>query len=154
MGPGAVLVRCDAFVSNHVANRASRAQGNALSASAERSFEREALRALRKLIRDEGLPGHLPPVFGAVTLCLKLQLGEAIRLFVFTQMRGMVNAAVRLGIVGPLEAQAIQYRLGPLAEQTATQASQSGLDDLAQTAPLLDLLQGMQDRLYSRLFQS
>jgi urease accessory protein UreF len=28
------------------------------------------------------------------------------------------------------------------------------LDDLAQTTPLLDVWQGAQDRLYSRLFQS
>jgi urease accessory protein UreF len=28
------------------------------------------------------------------------------------------------------------------------------LDDLVQTAPLLDVWQGAQDRLYSRLFQS
>jgi urease accessory protein UreF len=28
------------------------------------------------------------------------------------------------------------------------------LDDLAQTAPVIDLVQGAHDRLYSRLFQS
>ena len=29
-----------------------------------------------------------------------------------------------------------------------------GLEDLAQTAPLMEIWQGAQDRLYSRLFQS
>jgi urease accessory protein UreF len=73
---------------------------------------------------------------------------------VFIQLRGMVSATVRLNIVGPLEAQSIQHGLSARAEEVAGESDNLTLDGIAQTAPLLDLFQGTQDRLYSRLFQS
>jgi urease accessory protein len=145
---------CDAFTSNHVANRASRSQGQAFLASAERSFGGEGLKALRTAIIDEQLPGHFAPVFGAITSALRIDLASATRLFVFVQLRGIISAAVRLNIVGPLEAQSIQHHLGSRAEKIADAAGDATLDNIAHTAPLLDMFQGTQDRLYSRLFQS
>ena len=41
-----------------------------------------------------------------------------------------------------------------MPEHPATVIPAHTLDDIAQTAPLLELWQGAQDRLYSRLFQS
>jgi urease accessory protein len=145
---------CDAFTSNHVANRASRGQGQALLASAERSFGGTKLKLLRTQVFDQELPGHLAPAFGAVMAALAIDFTSAARLFVFMQLRGMISAAVRLNVVGPLEAQSIQHGLSARAEEVAGKARNLTLDDIAQTAPLLDLLQGTQDRLYSRLFQS
>ena len=145
---------CDAFTSNHVANRASRGQGQALLASGERSFGGEALKVLRAQVLDHELTGHLAPVFGAVMAALEVNLVSTSRLFVFMQLRGMISAAVRLNIVGPLEAQSIQHGLSARAEKAAVESGNLGLDGIAQTAPLLDLFQGSQDRLYSRLFQS
>ena len=69
---------CDAFISNHVANRASRAQGQAWLASTERSFGGETLKALMTVVRDEKLPGHLATLFGSVTAALEIQLPETV----------------------------------------------------------------------------
>jgi urease accessory protein len=146
--------RCDAFLSNHVANRASRLQGQAFAASAERIFGGDELKDFREMLLKEKLPGHLAPVFGAVARLLALEETSTARLFVFTQLRGSISAAVRLNIVGPGEGQGIQHRLTGAAEQTARRFGEVALEDAAQTAPLLDLWQGTQDRLYSRLFQS
>jgi urease accessory protein len=146
---------CDSFTSNHVANRASRAQGQALLASCERAFLLQPIKELRSMVLERSLPGHFAPVFGAVSRELALDRKTASRLFIFTQFRGWISSAVRLGIVGPHEAQAIQNRLSPRAEMLLHHSIETiSLDDLAQTAPLLDLFQGTQDRLYSRLFQS
>lgn len=145
---------CDAFTSNHVANRASRAQGRALLASAEKAFGREEIAALRRRVIEEDLPGHWAPVFGAVTKALGMDVDAAVRLFLFIQLRGWISSAVRLGVVGPLEGQSIQASMTAVAEQAARDSAGLTLDDLAQTAPLIELYQGTQDRLYSRLFQS
>ena len=72
----------------------------------------------------------------------------------FLHLRGAVASAVRLNVVGPLKAQALEYRFGPRCEALLARCLDFTLDDLAQTAPLLDIWQGTQDRLYSRLFQS
>jgi len=61
---------------------------------------------------------------------------------------------VRFGIVGPMEAQSLQHRMAPLAEEVLPRCQGLTVDDIAQTSPLLDIRQGAQDRLYSRLFQS
>ncbi len=145
---------CDAFLTNHVANRASRLQGQALMLACERSFGVGALTELRARSFDERWLGHLAPCFGAVTRLLEISRAASVRLFLYLQIRGVLAAAVRLGIIGPLEAQSVQHRLGPAAEAAAIFGTDLELDELAQTAPVADLLQGAQDRLYSRLFQS
>jgi urease accessory protein len=145
---------CEAFTSNHVANRASRLQGQALLASAERTFATETLKQFRASVLQQQLPAHLAPVFGAIGRVLGFEQSETIRLFLFTQLRALISSSVRLGIVGPLEGQALQHRLAPHAERVANECGSLALRDVAQSAPLLDLFQAMQDRLYSRLFQS
>lgn len=145
---------CDVFTSNHIANRASRAQGQAFLASVGRIFSPGALDGLAGWNRLQGSPGHLAPVFGVVTRLLEVRRTAASRLFLFIQLRGWISSAVRLGLIGPIAGQALQHRLSPMAEEVAARSDLLRLDEMAQTAPLLDLFQGAQDRLYSRLFQS
>lgn len=146
--------RCDALLTSHVANRASRAQGQALVLSAQRIFRKDELDALRERIRKERLPGHIAPVFGAVAAAMRISQALAGCGFMFVTLRGLVSAAVRLGIVGPLDGQAIGHQLSPFARDWAGKCAAAGVDEAAQTAPVAELLGMTQDRLYSRLFQS
>lgn len=143
---------CDAFITNHVANRASRAQGRAFLAAAQRVF----LSASHEPQFEPILPpfGHLATVFGAVTRWLAVEGGTAGRIFLFNHLRGLLAGAVRLNIVGPMEAQALQFQMARQAEAIRERYAELTLDDLAQTSLLLEIWQGAQDRLYSRLFQS
>jgi urease accessory protein len=145
---------CESFTTNHVANRASRLQGQALLASAQRIFGVAALQSIQESTGQQPACSHLAPVFGVVMRSLGIQREPAIRLFFFIHLRGLVASAVRLGIAGPLEAQTLQHRLGPRAEAIMARCRNLSIDEIAQTAPLLELWQGAQDRLYSRLFQS
>jgi urease accessory protein len=140
---------CDVFTTNHVANRASRAQGRAFLSAVERIFGDPA-------VQSGAAPefAHFAPVFGACLRRLDVDQASALRLFVFGHLRSVIAAAVRLNIVGPMEAQRIQHRLTDSAEAVVQRCGMLTLADLAQTAPLLDLWQGAQDRLYSRLLQS
>jgi len=151
---GEVDAACDLFLNNHVANRASVAQGQAFLRVANEIFGSAALERLGKLVRRERLFGHYSPVFGACTAALGIDPPAACRLFMFMFLRGLVSSAVRLGIVGPLEGQSLQCRLSPRAEELAGILHAASMEDVVQTLPLHDLLQGAHDRLYSRLFQS
>lgn len=137
---------CDIFLNNHVANRASRAQGRSFLAAADRIFSSPMIRALSEQVRARQMPAHFAPVFGVIAAALGLDQSQTNSLYLFILARSCVGSAVRLGIVGPLEGQRIQSRIqiGPIDREAAP----------VQTAPLLDLLQATQDRLYSRLFQS
>jgi urease accessory protein len=150
---------CDAFLSNHVANRASRLQGRAFLTAVERIFSGARAARPQLLPEDSGRTtrapfAHFAPVFGACLRELEVPRDTTIRLFFFNHLRSVLAAAVRLNIVGPMEAQQLQHRLALPADAAALRAAAFTLADLAQTAPLLDLWQGAQDRLYSRLFQT
>jgi len=93
-------------------------------------------------------------VFGALAHALDLERDTALRMFLFQHLRGWVASGVRLGIIGPMEGQGLQHKLGPEAEETLTRCLRLTIDDVAQVAPLIEMWQGAQDRLYSRLFQS
>jgi urease accessory protein len=163
---------CDAFTTNHVANRASRAQGRAFLTAVERIFpERRppARLEVNPIYQRAGPeatytpaggapPGapfaHFAPVFGACLQQLDISRKTTARMFFFNHLRSVLAAAVRLNITGPMEAQVLQHKLSAKAELVRQKCKDLTLEQIAQTAPLLDLWQGAQDRLYSRLFQS
>jgi urease accessory protein len=142
---------CDLFLNNHVANRASRAQGRAFVATAAGVFDRESLGQLLQSVRSQQTPGHFPVVFGAVCRQIGIEPNRAARLFAFMFLRSQISVAVRLGIIGPLEGQRLQAQWAGASHETI-----EGIADPApvQISPVMDLIQGTQDRLYSRLFQS
>ncbi len=142
----------DAFLVNAVANRASRVQGRTLVATSARVWPSEATAALKRQA-DAGCP-HVAPFSGCVFRAIGLPRATAQRVVLYGAARGVLTAAVRLGITGSYEAQRMQHACTPWLEAVADRSSALTPDDLAQTAPIVDLLQSAHDRLYSRLFQS
>ena len=151
--PSIVWMRsCDAFLTNPVANRASRAQGRALIATCARTWPITSLSSLDVEVK-RGC-GHSAPVFGATMRALDIPRPIAQRMFLFMTARGVLNAAVRLGIVGSYRAQQMQSAATEHLDAMVEACADLGEEDLAQSAPIIDLLQASHDRLYSRLFQS
>jgi urease accessory protein len=136
---------CDVFLSSQVANRASRAQGRAFLMAAEAMFSVEL-----------GLPrhAHVAPAMGATLARMGVSLDESRQLLLFGAVRAALSAAVRLGVIGPLHAQGVLYRLHPLLDEALAATAGWGSDDAVVVSPLVELAQSAQDRLYSRLFQS
>ena len=144
--------RCDVFITNHVANRASRLQGRAFLQTSASAFP--AVGSLRDEVRAAALHQHFAPLFGAVLTRLRVSLADTERLLLFGTLRAVLAAAVRLGVSGTLEAQALQARLSPRLDEVLAACAHLTEHDLAQTAPVLELLSATHDRLYSRLFLS
>jgi urease accessory protein len=138
---------CDVFLSNHVGNRASRAQGRAFLLAAEAALG-DPVTPLRT-----ALPcGHLAVAVGASLR--RLPLDDVRQLLLFGAARNALSAAVRLGVVGPLRAQRLLVELHPVMERALRETRGLRAPDACSTAPWLELAQGAHDRLYSRLFQS
>jgi urease accessory protein len=142
----------EAFLINPVANRTSRVQGRTLVATARRIWPSTALADLQA--RAEATRAHVAPLSGAVFLAIGLPLPTTQKVVLYGAARGVLAAAVRLGIAGSYEAQRMQFECGPRLDLLAERCGGLRECDLAQTAPVLDLLQSRHDRLYSRLFQS
>ncbi len=149
----ALDARTEAFLSNHVANRASRTQGRAFLDTCARIFP-GPVGPLREAARAAGVGYHHAPVFGAVLRALEVELADAQQLYLSLTLRGSLSAAVRLGIVGTHESHQLQHQATPLLDAVLERCSGLGVEALAQPSPLLDLLSATHDRLYSRLFLS
>lgn len=138
--------RCDAFLRNPVANRASRVQGRAWLGAVGRAFPEV----------EFGAAGfrHFAPAFGASLRPLGVARLDTARMFLFGVARGTLSAAVRLGITGTNDAQRILSQRREDLDRTIRRCGDLAIDDAAQTSPLIDLWQASHDRLYSRLFVS
>ena len=149
---GALDEIADAFLLNAVANRASRIQGRALAATAARIWPTDRVFDIKRIA--DATCAHLAPLSGAVFSALDQPLRTAQQAALFATTRGVLSAAVRLGSIGSYEAQRLQQGCMGTMDEVLERCSALDVDDLTQTAPLLDLYQAGHDRLYSRLFQS
>lgn len=145
-------VLADSTLTNHVANRASRAQGRAFWATAARVFFDGTTHALETRVR--GISMHIAPIFGATLAALGVRESDASCLYLHTSLRGTLSAAVRLGIVGPLEAQRLQAARAELLDRVVAACAELEPEAAAQTFPLADACAALHDGLYARLFQS
>ncbi|MEO7190306.1 MAG: urease accessory UreF family protein [Vicinamibacterales bacterium] len=142
----------DVFLTNPVANRASRIQGRALVGTCGRVWPSAALQDLAEVIGQTS--AHLAPVTGVILRQLGVPLWTIQTLVLFLTGRSVFSAAVRLGIVGSYDAQRLQSEMGPVVDEVLARCAELDETDLAQAAPMIDIFQAAHDRLYSRLFQS
>ncbi|KAJ1865142.1 hypothetical protein LPJ73_000096 [Coemansia sp. RSA 2703] len=174
--------RIDAYhhamlASNRVAMRASIAQGGGLLSLFNRGYAHAGLMAgrrgsvcedvakrLQRLARLGEIRGHWATTFGFVCAALGISCAHTQQVFLFQFVRQVFSAAVRLNLVGPLRAQTLtcdaQQLVSLLLEQHGQRRVAFGSDDdvfgesAVYTEPMLELFQGMHDRLYSRIFNS
>jgi len=142
-----------AITLNHVANRASRAQGSALLSTSSQCFPDSGLSSYKSHARSYSLYHHYPPVFGLVCRLMGIKLEIARRMFMFIGLRGLLSSAIRLNLVGPIEGQNVHYKFSLFIEALLREPIEDP-EGIFQTFPLLDIVQGAQDRLYSRLFNT
>ena len=100
------------------------------------------------------LNAHAAPITGVVFAALGVGLETAQHVVLYASARGVLSAAVRLGITGSYDAQRLQAECAAWMASVQARYRDAEPRDLAQTAPLVDIFQGAHDRLYSRLFQS
>jgi urease accessory protein len=152
--------RATALYSNHVARKASFAQGAALLRLAlstyAASFPRmQTLLTVRKEAKKRKQGGvHHAVLFGVVCALLGVQAEPTQRMYLFVTTRDVLSAATRLNLVGPMEAAKLQFEATPLLEQVFQAKKNREMSDSYSSAPVLDLVQAMHDQLYTRIFNS
>lgn len=99
-------------------------------------------------------PAHYTVVFGLALKATGFAQADAQRLYMFQVLRDQLSAAVRLGIVGPLEATRKQWGLYGHCEELLAEVADRPYAQATRCAPQLDIAQSTHDDLYSRLFQS
>jgi urease accessory protein len=141
--PAAADRACDRFTTNHVANRASRAQGRAFLLAIGAVLD----------VQCELPCGHLPVAVGGA-LADRIALADVRELAMYTTLRSALSAAVRLGVVGPLHAQRLLLLAAPTAARALAETAALHAVDACSASPIVELAQASHDRLRVRLFQS
>ncbi|GAA5979796.1 hypothetical protein JCM10908_003049 [Rhodotorula pacifica] len=112
-----VDVLCETMTLNHVARRASVAQGVALLTLYDRAFapplgSEDAIRdeAIIRLVAryrnavkmaEDGCNGHMSVAFGVLTAAIGVGIDAALHLFLFLHARSLLSSAVRMNSIGP-----------------------------------------------------
>ena len=100
------------------------------------------------------LTGHYVIVFGALCSALGISVKGTAKMFLFTLLRSMLLAAVRLNLVGPMQAEKVQVELSTLLSPHLDVLMQVPLCRAHCVSPLVSVVEGIHSRLYSRVFAS
>jgi urease accessory protein len=102
------------------------------------------------------LPADCPycVAVGAVAGSGDVGLAEALSAFLQAFFSNLVQAAIRLGVVGQADAVMLLAGFESLALATASRAAASSLDDLGGAAFMSDIAAMRHETQYSRLFRS
>ena len=93
-----------------------------------------------------------PVVFGVVGNIADLSVSDTSLAFLHGFVTGVLGAAIRLGILGHLQAQQILLLLAEDIEQASSIALEMNLTQMWSCTPAIDLAQMRHSRLSSRLF--
>lgn len=146
--------RFDTLLTNDPANRASRALGAAVLTAGEATLPDGGLGNIGRAARKTDGFVHYPPAWGLLAAAVGMSGDEAVDAFLFQQGRSILSAAVRLGVIGPMQSQQLMVNIGQIRERCLELSRSTTAENASATAPTLDILQSLHERLYSRLFNS
>ncbi|KAK3086322.1 hypothetical protein FSP39_016814 [Pinctada imbricata] len=137
-------------LTNHVANRASARQGCSLLDTSSKAYRIEHL---------ERLADHLPHchhavVFGALCGILGIHKIPTLTTFLYNTLRNILAAAVRLDIIGPVQAQVVQTDIQIHIQDIITRNLERKVEEAAVMYPVIDCMQNSHDIMFAKLFYS
>ncbi len=145
----------NAFLTAPSSRRASLSQGRAWLQLAK-VFDPAAETEVRERLSQAGNESqfHFLPVFALVLAALGASGSQVRTLFLHISLRDQISSAIRLGLVGSLQGQALHRNQVNLCVTLERNSESLDFRQAVKSTPLLELAQNHHERLYSRLFQS
>lgn len=144
----------DAWVFLPTQRRGSLAQGQAWSRAMEEAYGLDGLLSLRPWFLRERIPMHFLMVFAASLKAVGIGPEDGQNLLLHMALRDQLGAAVRLGMLGSLQAQKLHREFIGIGEGYRKMREDWDLSRSVRAAPMIDLAQSSHAYLYSKLFQS
>ena len=133
---------------------AQRQSGRALLMVASKTWPHPQLTTLSEQTAAGSLNCLHPVVFAVVAQIAGLDQQSAALAFVHGFVTGLLGAAIRLGVIGHLQAQQIRRAIAEDMAAACQAAAGRSLDDMWSCTPLIDIAQMQQAKLSRRLFAS
>jgi urease accessory protein len=144
----------DAWLMLPAQRRASLSQGQAWSRAAEEAFERPEVDAVRRWFLRGNVPMHFLMAFAATLRAGGVSAPDAQCLLLHMALRDQLGAAVRLGLLGSLQAQKLHRRYIAVGEGYRALRGDWTHASAMRAAPMIELAVASHPNLYSKLFQS
>lgn len=134
--------------------KGSLAQGQAWLRVMEETYGTADLRNLRQGFIEQQLSAHFLMVLAASLKLIDMSLEAAQSLLIHMALRDQLGAAVRLGLLGSLQAQKLHRQFIEVGEGYRMLHADWTYERAHRTAPMIELAQASHAHLYSKLFQS
>ncbi len=150
-GSEEIFMRYDRMMLSPSMRKASFALGRGWNRVLKDLFPETDPQSFQTQLKDVGLGPHYLILMTATLKATGAEEDQIRALYLFTLLRDQCSAAVRLGLIGPSGAQALQSRL----EKRLGSALEESVADVPQRfTPLMDLAQMLPPSLYTKLFQN
>jgi urease accessory protein len=144
----------DAWLFMPSQRRGSLSQGQAWSRAMEETYDLPAIRAIRPWFTRRNLPLHYLMVFAATLRAGGVPLREGQSLLIHMALRDQLGAAVRLGLLGSLQAQKMHHVFIASGEKYRALREAWAYTRAMRSAPMIEMGQASHPNLYSKLFQN
>jgi urease accessory protein len=149
-----ILITYDAMLTTQTMAQASAVQGRNLIRIMNTLYPSDAMTQLRQTLLKQTVPAHYTIVYGTTFYVAGFAQIQTQQIFMYQMLRDQISAAVRLGIIGPMEAAQLQKRHHQTCEMAIQQTTDTPYTHATRSAPQIDITQSFHQHLYSRLFQS
>lgn len=131
-----------------------RKTGRALLMVASETWQNDQLSILKQDITQNHIYGLHPIIFAVVSQIAGITEEDAVIAFLHGFVTGLLGAAIRLGILGHIQAQQLLLQLAPNIEEAYQIANKLKLEDMRSCTPTIDIAQMKHQKLSRRLFAS
>ena len=150
----AVFKRLEAFITIPCIHKASITQGRSLLQIVKAVYPEHNFHQFASWLQQHDIPTHYAPIFGTVSRAIGLTHLQALSAYAYMALRDQVSAAVRLGLLGPHEAQAILGEALGQVNMNIHRAKDLEYNQAFKVAVALEIAQARHPNLYSHLFQN
>jgi len=149
-----IFERMEAFITVPCIRKASITQGRSLLQVVKAIYPEHDLNQFINWLRQHDLSTHFAPVFGIVSRTIAFSHTEALFAYAYIALRDQVSAAIRLGLIGPHEAQGILRETLGHVDTIICRVKDLAYDQAFKVAVALEIAQAHHPTLYSHLFQN
>lgn len=149
-----MLTTYDAMLTTPTMAQASTIQGRNLMRIMNTLYPSDAMTQLHQIRIKNQWPTHHTIMFGTTFHIAGFATLQTKQIFMYQVLRDQVSAAVRLGLIGPMEAAQLQKRHHTTCETAIHHTAETPYTHATRNAPQIDITQSFHQHLYSRLFQS
>ncbi len=131
-----------------------RKTGRALLMVASETWQDDKLSTLKQDLAQNSFHCLHPIIFAVVSQVAQISEEDAALGFLHSFVTGLLGAAIRLGILGHIQAQQLLQQLAPDIEGAYHIANKLRLEDMSSATPTIDIAQMQHQKLQRRLFAS